>query len=62
MKARTQTQRHVLRLEASADTTHGVCSCGAWQHEAGSETVTVTGRSREDAIRAAHALHARGDA
>lgn len=53
-------EAHQLLLEPHADQTLGRCTCGAWAREADPTVVAVTGRSREDALRAAHELHARG--
>jgi hypothetical protein len=51
--------RHDLVIEATEAATRGVCTCGAWEHEIGPDTVAVTGRSREETLRAAHDLHVR---
>lgn len=50
---------HQLLIEPSAEQTLGRCTCGQWSREADPQIVTVTGRSREDALRAAHELHTR---
>jgi hypothetical protein len=52
--------KHDLLVEARGDNTHGACSCGAWERDVDADVVTVTGRSREEALRSAHELHARG--
>lgn len=56
----TSATRHELHVnEAEPAHTRATCSCGAWAHEATTDTVRVTGKSREEALRAAHELHAR---
>ena len=52
---------HELRIELDgAEQTLGSCSCGGWERAADLETLAVTGRSREEALRQAHEQHARG--
>lgn len=50
---------HDLAIATYDASTLGTCSCGAWHREADHETVTLTGRPREDVLRAAHADHVR---
>lgn len=53
-------QAHELRIESDdAEVTVGTCTCGEWRREVSLETVAVTGRPREDALRAAHVDHVR---
>lgn len=52
--------KHQLLVENSGSCTVGACSCGLWRREADASTLRVTGRSRADALRSAHDLHARG--
>jgi hypothetical protein len=52
--------QHHLLVEANGEATHGKCSCGLWERDAGADTVAVTGKSREDVLRSAHELHSRG--
>lgn len=52
-------EAHELVIEPSADQTLARCTCGHWTREADPTIVAVTGRSREDALRAAHELHTR---
>lgn len=52
--------QHLLAVDVGPDVTRGTCSCGAWQRDAGPETLALTGRSREEALRASHELHTRG--
>lgn len=47
-----------IALDAAQQTV-GACSCGAWTREASLETIAVTGRSREETLRAAHETHVR---
>ena len=54
------TQTHHLSLAAEEGCTVAECSCGQWRRQADLETVTLTGRSREEALRSAHDMHARG--
>lgn len=49
---------HQLLVEPSQECTVGACSCGHWRREADASTLAITGRSREDALRSAHAAHA----
>jgi hypothetical protein len=51
---------HRLAVVAEPGCTVGECSCGHWRRQATVETVRITGLSREDALRSAHELHARG--
>ena len=51
--------QHELRIEPRDEQTVGLCSCGSWVREVTLETVAITGRSREEALRAAHHDHAR---
>lgn len=53
-------QAHELRIETDdAALTVGTCTCGEWRREVSSETVAVTGRPREAALRVAHVDHVR---
>lgn len=51
---------HELLVEAKDGETLGRCSCGHWERCVDHELVRLTGRSREDALRSSHDLHARG--
>lgn len=51
---------HDLLVESAPELTRGACTCGRWRRDAGPDTVAVTGKSREETLRAAHDLHARG--
>ncbi|HVM46074.1 MAG TPA: hypothetical protein VM582_09085 [Candidatus Thermoplasmatota archaeon] len=51
------TAEHVLHVTTLNGCTFGECACGQWRREVTTETVAITGRSREDALRAAHDLH-----
>jgi hypothetical protein len=53
-----QPDEHLLQVEPAEGCTVGACSCGRWRREADLSTLRVTGRSREDALRSAHASHA----
>lgn len=53
-------RQHELLVHAREGCTVGECSCGRWRREADAETLALTGRSREDALRHAHELHSRG--
>lgn len=55
-----ETTEHLLQVQSADDCTVGECSCGRWRREADADTLAVTGRSREDALRHAHELHSRG--
>ena len=59
MRTRTRARAHRLLLVPNGDHTLGACTCGEWRREVTTETVAITGRSREDALRSAHAEHAR---
>ncbi|HUR70056.1 MAG TPA: hypothetical protein VM370_12495 [Candidatus Thermoplasmatota archaeon] len=47
-------------MEPHGATTRGACTCGLWQRDVDAQVVAVTGRSREEALRAGHELHTRG--
>lgn len=51
---------HHLQVASHAGDTVGQCSCGHWERHVNHQIVALTGRSRQDALRAAHDLHARG--
>lgn len=54
------TSQHLLLVAAEGEVTRGDCTCGEWHRDVDGATVIVTGRSREQALRDAHDLHARG--
>lgn len=56
----TDSEEHELLVEPAEGATLGRCTCGHWQRTCDHEVVRLTGRSREDALRASHELHARG--
>lgn len=53
-------EAHHLVLDPQPEQTLGRCTCGQWSRGADTEVVAITGRSREETLRAAHERHARG--